>query len=301
MVPDDPSSPFARRTILMAADILTRIGHAGFDRMLLEFGLDDLRAGRELGGLTARGNALAKYAFDNPERKTAEGHSIGEAVVRRAAHELGRLGYQEPGTKEAEFLEAVTKHPSTTEEHLPEPTESSFVTVRDRDILSAVRDEQEKPTLHPILRTSKRRVFIVHGREEGPREAVARFLERIGFEVVILHEQVNKGRTLIEKFEEFGDVGYVVVLLTPDDVGAKAGETPHPRARQNVLLEWGYFIGHLGRSRVCALLKGDIELPSDIVGIVWEPFDDLGHWQRKLAKELEDAGFAIDWKTAMRS
>ena len=110
---------------------------------------------------------------------------------------------------------------------------------------------------------SSRKVFIVHGRDEGPREAVARFLEKIDFEPVILHERANQGRTVIEKVEVHSDVGFAVVLLTPDDEGCLKGEKPQPRARQNVLLELGYFIGKLTRSRVCTLKVGDLEIPSD--------------------------------------
>jgi Predicted nucleotide-binding protein containing TIR-like domain/Hypothetical protein (DUF2513) len=147
----------------------------------------------------------------------------------------------------------------------------------------------------PAAVDSQRKVFIVHGHDEAVREAVARFLEKIGFEVIILHERVSKGRTIIEKFEANSDVGFVVVLLTPDDIGGPKAGTQAPRVRQNVILEWGYFIGRLGRDRVCALKKGELELPSDIIGVVWEEFDAHGAWRGKLAKELSEVGFAIDW------
>jgi predicted nucleotide-binding protein len=127
-------------------------------------------------------------------------------------------------------------------------------------------------------------------------------VESIGFEAIILHEQTNRGRTIIEKFEAHSDVDFALSLLTPDDHGAGVDQKEsRPRARQNVIMEWGYFIGHLGRSNVCALKKGDVELPSDIDGIVWEPFDKYGAWKQKLTKELEDAGFEIDWQKAARS
>lgn len=140
-----------------------------------------------------------------------------------------------------------------------------------------------------------RKAFVVHGHDEGAREAVARFLERIGFEAIILHEQANQGRTVIEKIEAHGDVGFAVVLLTPDDVGSVKGGEPQPRARQNVLLELGYFIGRLGRSRVCALTRGSIEIPSDFGGVVYETFDAGNGWKTALARELQAAGFEIDW------
>jgi predicted nucleotide-binding protein len=145
-----------------------------------------------------------------------------------------------------------------------------------------------------------REVFVVHGHDEGTREAVARFLERIGFRAIILHEQANKGRTVIEKVVEHGDVGFAVVLLTPDDEGYKKGEAARPRARQNVLLELGYFIGRLGRQHVCALKRGDVELPSDFGGVVYETFDDAGGWRQALGRELHAAGFEIDWNLVMR-
>ncbi len=141
-----------------------------------------------------------------------------------------------------------------------------------------------------------RKIFIVHGHDNEAKVEVARFLERIGFEAIILHEQASRGRTIIEKVEMHSDVGFAVVLLTPDDEGNKKGQSPCPRARQNVVLELGYFIGRLGRDRVCALKRGDVEIPSDFDGVVYEPYDDHGAWKSKLAKELEASQFDVDWK-----
>jgi predicted nucleotide-binding protein len=139
------------------------------------------------------------------------------------------------------------------------------------------------------------KVFVVHGHDEGAREAVARFIQVLGFRPIILHESANEGRTVIEKVEAYGDVGFAVVLLTPDDEGRANGGTLAPRARQNVLLELGYFIGRLGRNHVCALKRGDLEIPSDFGGVVYEPFDTSGGWKLALGRELKAAGFAIDW------
>ena len=144
-----------------------------------------------------------------------------------------------------------------------------------------------------------RKVFIVHGHEGEPREALSGFLRKIEFIPVILHEQSNQGRTIIEKFEAHADVAFAVVLLTPDDVGGAKGSELKPRARQNVILELGYFIGKLGRRNVCAIKLGELEIPSDILGVVWTPFDEHGAWKTALAKELRDAGHDIDWNKVM--
>lgn len=123
---------------------------------------------------------------------------------------------------------------------------------------------------------SSREVFIVHGRDDAAKESVARCLERLALKATVLHEQPNKGRTIIEKFVDHSDVGFAVVLLTPDDVGAVANAQANlkPRARQNVILELGFFLGKLGRERVCTLYKEDLELPSDYDGVVYVRMDD---------------------------
>lgn len=154
----------------------------------------------------------------------------------------------------------------------------------------------------PIEQQEKypRRIFIVHGHDGEARESVARFLEGLAFEVIILHEQANRGRTVIEKFEEHADVGFAVVLLTPDDVGSAATDgATKSRARQNVILELGYFLGRLSRERVVALRKGDVEIPSDILGVVYTPLDEAGAWRLALARELHAADYEIDWNVVM--
>ncbi|AGP47150.1 putative nucleotide-binding protein containing TIR-like domain protein [Serratia plymuthica] len=172
-------------------------------------------------------------------------------------------------------------------------------------IIPFVRDYknyiQSKGNTETLLKPQfSRKVFIVHGHDDGARETVARFLERIGLEAIILHEQANQGRTVIEKVIANSDVGFAVVLLTPDDEGCEKGGTPEPRARQNVLLELGYFIGRLGREKVCALKRGALEIPSDFAGVVWETMDSGGGWKQALARELEAAGHSIDWNKVMR-
>ncbi|MDE0150479.1 MAG: nucleotide-binding protein [Rhodospirillaceae bacterium] len=144
--------------------------------------------------------------------------------------------------------------------------------------------------------TNIKKVFVIHGHDDSARESVARFLEKLELKPVILHEQPNKGRTIIEKFEDHADVGFAVVLLTPDDIGAavKNRDKLRPRARQNVILELGFFLGRLGRERVCPLVKGDVETPSDYDGVVYTKLDEADGWKMKLVQELKAAGFDID-------
>jgi hypothetical protein len=149
-------------------------------------------------------------------------------------------------------------------------------------------------TSYPPSNASNR-IFIVHGHDEGSRALVKSFIEKLGFEAIVLHERPNKGRTIITKFqEEAADIGFAVVLMTPDDHGGKAGTTTTaPRARQNVVFELGFFYGALGAAHVVALVKGEIEKPSDFDGVVYISLDS--NWQLDLGRELKAAGFPIDW------
>ena len=142
----------------------------------------------------------------------------------------------------------------------------------------------------------QKKIFIVHGHDQESKYAVARFLERVGLDFIILHEQPNQGRTIIEKFEDYSEVGFAVVLLTPDDLGGGANDPEglNPRARQNVIFELGFMIGALGRQRVCALHKGEVEIPSDYSGVLWIRMDREGAWQLKLAREIKAAGIELD-------
>lgn len=140
-------------------------------------------------------------------------------------------------------------------------------------------------------------VFIVHGHDNEAKQAVARMIERLGLDAIILDEQPQAGRTIIEKFEEHAaEVGFAIVLLTPDDVGARAGdaETLILRARQNVIFELGFFVGRLGRGRVCLLYKQGVEIPSDYNGVGYVEMDVNDGWQLKVAKELQRAELLVD-------
>jgi len=172
-----------------------------------------------------------------------------------------------------------------------------------RSILGRLELYEEMPSKSLAVSGSKqhqrtgRKVFIVHGHDESLKQSVARLVGAVELEPIILHEQPNAGRTIIEKFEEHSDVEYAIVLLTPDDEGHLKKEPKSAlkdRARQNVILELGYFIGKLGRDRVCAVYVDGVELPGDMSGVLYTPFDEAGSWKYRLAREMQTAGLPID-------
>lgn len=160
--------------------------------------------------------------------------------------------------------------------------------------LSNSSTSQEKEVKQEIV---SNKIFIVHGHDNAAKLEMARTLEKAGFEVIILHEQASAGKTVIEKIEDNSNVAFAVVLYTPCDMGRTKEariEDERSRARQNVVFEHGYLIGRLGRDKVCALVKDNIETPSDISGVVYIPMDDAGAWKIALAKEMIKAHLQVD-------
>ena len=166
-------------------------------------------------------------------------------------------------------------------------------------IMTYCHEESEPATPHRVpidARSTSDKILIVHGTDAGVKHEVARLIENLRLKAIMLEEQASLGRTLIEKFEEVADeVGFAAVLLTPDDEGRKKGtdDSLRPRARQNVILELGFVSASLGRNRVCALRKGDVEIPSDYSGVVYVSMDDQD-WKLRFVKELRNAGYKVD-------
>jgi predicted nucleotide-binding protein len=146
------------------------------------------------------------------------------------------------------------------------------------------------------VEVDKSKVFIVHGHDEEIKTKAARFVEKLGFEAIILHEQASSSKSIIEKIERYSDVGFAIILYTPCDLGSKNKENEKlkTRARQNVVFEHGFFIGKIGRENVCALVKEDTETPNDISGVVYISIDEAGGWMLSVAKEMKESGFEID-------
>lgn len=196
----------------------------------------------------------------------------------------------------------MTTLPDDGSQHLVDVTGQEVARRQARSGLHGIQPERQPPQPEPpptspqTKAASETRVFIVHGRDQLRRVAVARFVERLGMVAVILAEQADQGRTIIEKFEDHGnEADYAIVLMTPDDFGGVSGDDPHPRARQNVILELGYFMGRLQRRRVTALVVGDVERPSDVDGILYVRWtDDDDEWQRLVARNMRGSGLDVD-------
>jgi predicted nucleotide-binding protein len=237
-------------------------GHTQIDDFLLEAGINGLAAGREVGSRRDRANTILQFVFDHPDATTAENSLLSAFLVRQT------FGKNDRGaTSQAESTGETTTAGPVTVPATPEPIEE---------------------------RRSPNTVFVVHGQNQTARDSVISFLKEVGLRGIVLHEQPNMGRHLLTKFiEETELITFAVVLMTDDDVGGLSGATLKPRARQNVILELGYFLAHLGQRRVCALITPELETPSDFDGIVYIKMDEPGVWKKELRRELSAAGMPL--------
>jgi predicted nucleotide-binding protein len=202
-----------------------------------------------------------------------------------------------------EFLLAQQEASELAEKKMVHNSESGFRPIREnitvvQRLLPYYRTAIKSPVTNSPMTPSNNKVFVVHGRNEEWQAKVSNFLRKAKLEPIILHERPSKGRTVIEKLEANSDVAFAVVLLTADDEGSEKSGTAKPRARQNVILELGYFFAKVGRHNVCALYEDGVETPSDFTGIVYVSLNS-GNWQATLGKELIEAGFEIDLNKAL--
>lgn len=179
-----------------------------------------------------------------------------------------------------------------------------YITDVTKTLLAEAKEMIKNPNIKDARKNEvldKSKVFIVHGHDTEAKQEVARFIEKMGFEPIILHEQASDGMTIIEKIEKYSNVGFGIVLYTPCDIGYSkdAEDKKMSRARQNVVFEHGYLIGKIGRNNVCALVKQGVETPNDISGVVYITLDSNAGWKIPLAKEMKRSGYEIDFNLFM--
>lgn len=245
-----------RAQLIQAGKQIAEWSHTEIDEFLLEAGLTDLAAGRDIGSRRDRANAIIKYALANQGATTAENALFSLLLVNRSS-----------------FTTDIVTPDQFEKDFSGPPAPSS-----DSSPASATDTSNRSPN----------RVFVVHGQNEHARQRVTSFLKSVGLQGVVLHDQPNMGRHLLTKFIDEADlVTFAIVVMTDDDVGSmKESSSLAPRARQNVILELGYFLSHLGQPRVCALITPGLETPSDFDGIVYIKMDDGNNWQTELKREL---------------
>lgn len=260
-------SPLPSRSLLLSAkDALGSLGHTDLDDLLLEAGIDGMPGDRSLGSRQNRAIAIVRYALEHPGAVTAERSLLGPFLIRKAGL-------------------------------------ASEVAVRDqptaRRPLVAQSADGRAASAAELPGRSPNRVFVVHGQDDTARAELVDFLRSIGLDPIVLHDQPNMGRHLLTKFiDEAELVTFAVVLMTADDEGRRAGASElRMRARQNVILELGYFLAHLGQPRVCALVTPGLETPSDFDGIVYIQMKSTGRWKNELERELRAADMPLASRT----
>lgn len=267
-----------------------------------------------LGAHRAEGKRVLELATDEGGAPLQDYESYLEWTRERSRwrkRTTNALGYVYGGSQTANEFEQAASSATYVggSEVWPQDFEAAYLAVEDaisflQALAESLRydDEPVPPSdvtqseaANAPLHTGPPVIFLVHGHDDTSRDTVRSFLERAGnhkHDIVILDEKASKGQTIVEKLEEHASASqYAVVLLTGDDICSQVGRerVKHLRARQNVILELGWFCGAIGRDHVAVLYETAVELPSDISGLVYIPLD--GDWEKRLARELKAAHF----------
>jgi predicted nucleotide-binding protein len=203
---------------------------------------------------------------------------------------------KEIGSIEVQLREALTselKPPKELSEQEPlKEAPPRREHLREEPLPTVVFNQSELPGGH---------ILIIHGRDEAAKETVSAFIEKLGLRASILHEQPNGRRSIIEKFGELSNIDFAIILFTPDDTAAPRNKPKEKQTRvsQNMIFEFGYFLGKLGQGRVCVLYKEGVEIPPDYSGVTTIPMDSRGGWRVLVAKEIKQAGIEIDLNKAI--
>jgi len=233
-----------------------------------------------------------EFQFDGYFLKPSDIVRVVVKQTERTARELS--DYENNNMSEGVIIYVSPKDILDYDKYTKDLTKEAFATARTKVLQGSQKDHSQRIKI--VM--DKTKIFIVHGRDDLAKTEVARFIEKLKLKPIILHEQASAGMTIIEKIEQFSNVGYGIILYTPCDVGGlnDKGSVPNlkPRARQNVVFEHGFLSAKLGRANVCALVKGNVEIPNDISGVVYVPMDDAKAWHIALAKEMRNAGYDID-------
>jgi predicted nucleotide-binding protein len=257
-------------------------------------------------GLELKGRQVgAREAFESLNNDYSKWNAFNSELLRR-------IFTTEQLAREYEFWGVASL--SYGEQSLGEQIAETYSRIDDKihrldsiierlELIPLINSTQKVPLIDQVTDpTRSKKVFVVHGRDEVAKTTLEVFLHEIGLQPVVLHRQADEGMTIIEKFEKHSDVGYAFILLTPDEVAYLASEEGMPdehrkkefRARPNVIFEFGYFVGKLGRSRVCCLYTGNVALPSDVSGMIYKRYEkSIEEVAYGVIKDLKASGYSI--------
>jgi predicted nucleotide-binding protein len=251
-----------------------------------------------------------------PEDKTEE------IIEQKLAKELiGQERPKEIQPKEMQPKEIITSRGKPVEEpHIEKPSGEKLLKKKLlKEIVSNEKLQREEPSKEvsdkirllkeespstPVLNQSqslRSNSLLIYGRDEVAKESLSKFIERLGLRALIFHEQPEGGASIVEKFGQFSNIDFAVLLFTTGDIASPQDKTMEGQARvsQNIIFEFGYFVGKLGQKRVCVLYKEGAEIPLNCQGIVYIPIDSRGAWRLLIAKEIKEAGIEIDLNKAV--
>jgi predicted nucleotide-binding protein len=150
-----------------------------------------------------------------------------------------------------------------------------------------------------------KRIIVVSGTDETMKQTITLSLKKLGLAAVVMSEEPRQGKKIVERFADYADVGFAVVLLSPDVYVYPKGEEATKRQRipnQDVTFMLGFLLGKLGKDKVLAFYKENpnFKMPIEFAGVKFTALDDRDSWKHALIRELTANGYTVDTERLLR-
>ncbi len=150
-----------------------------------------------------------------------------------------------------------------------------------------------------------RRIIVVSGTDETMKQTFTGALRKLGLAAVVMNEEPSQGKKIVDHFADYKDVGFALVLLSPDVYVYPKGEEATKRQRtprQDVLLMFGFLLGKLGKDKVLAFYREspNFAFPIEFEGVKFTALDDRDSWKLSLIRELTGCGYTVDAERLLR-
>ena len=181
------------------------------------------------------------------------------------------------------------------------PCTEEFVVVAPKNLMPT----QQPPHIASSPIGTPRRIIVVSGKDEKMKQTITEALRKLGLASIVMSEEPSHGKKIFDRFADYADVGFALVLLSPDIYVYPKGEEATKRKRvpkQDVILLFGFLLGKLGKDRVLAFYREspNFVFPIDFEGVKFAALDDRESWKRVLIRELVGCGYTVDTERLLR-
>jgi hypothetical protein len=144
--------------------------------------------------------------------------------------------------------------------------------------------------------TQPGKVLLLQSGGDDITFSVTALMDKIGIDVILLEED---SPVQVEEIASGDTVAFTLMCVSSTPKGGLSGLTAviaKPRPKHEVAFKLGLLVGRLGAGKVGILFSGEkpLDIPEELFGVVYLPYQEEGGWQIGLLKLLKKNGFLID-------